>query len=193
MSVSGNARAPTKLYIAASDAGTRLIRVRASGEAFLDLAGVESIELTIPDGALAATSVRCEASVWPQGRPRPAPRTKVQHEWVRVRAKLDADEGHLLDHETGHEGNVAAQPIELGDDDRRLPVAAGLGQGGAQLRAAIGTAASVTPAPTTPRRLKCTCRLTGCAGPRGGGWLTTKRLGRGSRGNGGRFYLYALQ
>ena len=43
MSVSGNARAPTKLYI---------IRVRASGEAFLDLAGVESIELTIPDGAL---------------------------------------------------------------------------------------------------------------------------------------------
>ena len=64
MSVSGNARAPTKLYIAASDAGTQLIRVRASGEAFLDLAGVESIELTIPDGALAATSVRCEASVW---------------------------------------------------------------------------------------------------------------------------------
>ena len=62
---------------------------------------------------------------------------KVQHEWVRVRAKLDADEGHLLDHETGHEGNVAAQPIELGDDDRRLPVAAGLGQGGAQLRATI--------------------------------------------------------
>ena len=56
----------------------------------------------------------------------------MQHEWVRVRAKLDADEGHLLDHETGHEGNVAAQPIELGDDDRRLPVAAGLGQGGAQ-------------------------------------------------------------
>ena len=34
--------------------------------------------------------------------------------------------------------NVAAEPVELGDDDRaRLPVAAGLGEGGTKLRAAL--------------------------------------------------------
>jgi hypothetical protein len=34
MSVSGNARAPKKLYIAASDAGAWLLRVRASTKLF---------------------------------------------------------------------------------------------------------------------------------------------------------------
>ncbi len=41
-------------------------------------------------------------------------------------------------HQAGNEMNVAAEPVELGDDDRaRLPVAAGLGEGLGELRAAL--------------------------------------------------------
>jgi hypothetical protein len=41
-------------------------------------------------------------------------------------------------HETADEVHVTRQSVELGDDDRaRLPVAASLGEGGGELRAAI--------------------------------------------------------
>jgi hypothetical protein len=42
----------------------------------------------------------------------------VQHEWIRVRARLRHDEGHIVRHQAGDEMDVRAQPIELGDDDR---------------------------------------------------------------------------
>ncbi len=51
MSVSGNARAPTKLGIAASDGGRPAHSGSRLDEAFLDLVRRESIKLTIPDGA----------------------------------------------------------------------------------------------------------------------------------------------
>jgi hypothetical protein len=51
---------------------------------------------------------------------------------------FDADKGHLLDHERGHESNVTGQPIELRDDHGAgLAMTAGLGQRGGELRATI--------------------------------------------------------
>ena len=43
---------------------------------------------------------------------------EVQHERVCIRTQFDDDERHLLRHETGDEGNVPGEPVELGNDDR---------------------------------------------------------------------------
>ena len=62
----------------------------------------------------------------------------VQHEWIGVRvARLRHDKGHIVRHQAGDEMDVTAQPIELGDDDRRLVFARGLERRG-QLPPAIG-------------------------------------------------------
>jgi hypothetical protein len=50
----------------------------------------------------------------------------AQHEWIRVRARLRHDKGHIVRHQAGDEMDITAQPIELGDDDRRLVFARGL-------------------------------------------------------------------
>jgi hypothetical protein len=47
----------------------------------------------------------------------------VQHERVRVPAQLGDDERGSLRHEARDERDVAAQPIQLRDDDRRLDLA----------------------------------------------------------------------
>jgi hypothetical protein len=60
----------------------------------------------------------------------------VQHEWIRVRARLRHDEGHIVRHQAGDEMDFTAQPIELGDDDRRLVLGRGLARRG-QLPPAI--------------------------------------------------------
>jgi hypothetical protein len=60
----------------------------------------------------------------------------VRHEWIRVRARLRHDEGHIVRHQARDEMDIRAQPIELGDDDRRLVLARGLERRG-QLPPAI--------------------------------------------------------
>ena len=42
---------------------------------------------------------------------------EVQHERVGVGTQLRGDEGHPRGHQPGDEGDVAGEPIELGDDD----------------------------------------------------------------------------
>jgi hypothetical protein len=42
---------------------------------------------------------------------------KMQHKGIGIAAQLGDDEWHPLSHQTGHEGDIARQPIELGYDD----------------------------------------------------------------------------
>ena len=42
---------------------------------------------------------------------------EVQHEGVGIGAQLRGDERHPRGHQSGDEGDVTRQPIELGDDD----------------------------------------------------------------------------
>jgi len=44
----------------------------------------------------------------------------VQHKRIRVSAQFCHDEGRLMGHQTADEMDVATQPIELGNYDRRL-------------------------------------------------------------------------
>jgi hypothetical protein len=44
----------------------------------------------------------------------------VEHDGVRVGPELGDDERHPLGHQAGDEGDIAGQPVELGDDDRAL-------------------------------------------------------------------------
>jgi hypothetical protein len=60
----------------------------------------------------------------------------VEHERIGVAAELGDNERDALSHEAGDERHVTAQAIQLRDDDRGL-VAAGLGERGGELRAAI--------------------------------------------------------
>jgi hypothetical protein len=60
-----------------------------------------------------------------------------RHKWIRVRARLRHDKGHIVRHQAGDEMDITAQPIELGGDDRRLVFARGLERRG-QLPPAIG-------------------------------------------------------
>jgi hypothetical protein len=71
--------------------------------------------------------LRCERRPGASGNQRPLffgeRGIQVQHERVGVGAELGHDERHVVAHQAADEMNVAAQPIELGDDDwaSRLP------------------------------------------------------------------------
>jgi hypothetical protein len=53
----------------------------------------------------------------------------MKHERVGVGAQFRNDERHPVDHRSADQVNVAAQPVELGDDDRVVSPPRG-GQGG---------------------------------------------------------------
>lgn len=57
-------------------------------------------------------------------------------ERVRVGPKLGDNKRHALHHEGGGKGNVAREPVELGDDDRALRRSCGSKRQG-QLRTAL--------------------------------------------------------
>ena len=61
---------------------------------------------------------------------------EVQHERVRIRAKLSDDERNTLGHEAGNEGHVAGEPVELGHQDRTFLCPAS-GQRCGQLRPSV--------------------------------------------------------
>ena len=61
---------------------------------------------------------------------------EVQHEGIGIGAKLGDDERHALRHQPGDEGDIAGEPVELGDDDGAL-ADSGRGQRGGELRAPI--------------------------------------------------------
>ena len=63
-------------------------------------------------------------------------RVEVQHERVGVRAQLRGDERHPGGHQAGDEGDVAREPIELGDDDGATRLLRG-GQSRRKLRPAL--------------------------------------------------------
>lgn len=63
-------------------------------------------------------------------------RIDVQHERVRVGAKLGHDEGHPLRHQPGDKRHVAGQAVPLGHHDRSLGFAGG-GQSGGKVRLAV--------------------------------------------------------
>jgi hypothetical protein len=58
----------------------------------------------------------------PSNVPRPVPQgsEQVQHKVVSIRPKLSYDERHPLGLVARHKGNVTAQAVQLGDDDRPL-------------------------------------------------------------------------
>ena len=53
-------------------------------------------------------------------------RIEMQHEWVGIGAQFGHDERHALRHQARHEGDIARQPVELGDNNGAL---VGLGGG----------------------------------------------------------------
>jgi hypothetical protein len=59
----------------------------------------------------------------------------VQHERVRVAPEFGDDERHALRHQASDKGNVAREPVELGDQDALA--LAGRCQRGGKLRAPI--------------------------------------------------------
>ena len=55
----------------------------------------------------------------------------MQDEGINVRAELATDERDAMRHQAADEMNVARQPVELGDGNRRrLAAVAGVSQGG---------------------------------------------------------------
>ncbi len=60
----------------------------------------------------------------------------MQHERVGVDTQLGDNERHPLGHQAGHEGHVAGETVELGNNDR-ASVGAPSGQRRGELRAAI--------------------------------------------------------
>jgi len=42
----------------------------------------------------------------------------MEHEGIGIGAEFSDDERHLLRHQAGDEGDVAREPVELGDDHR---------------------------------------------------------------------------
>ncbi len=60
----------------------------------------------------------------------------MQHERVGIGAKLRGDEWHPRGHQPGDEGDVAGQPIELGDNDGAARILCGR-QGCRELRPAF--------------------------------------------------------
>ena len=61
---------------------------------------------------------------------------KVQHKRVGVSAEFGDDERNALDHQSGNEGDITREAIELGHDHRAFCLA-GKGEGGIQLRPSI--------------------------------------------------------
>lgn len=60
----------------------------------------------------------------------------MEHEGIGIGPEFRHDERHLLSHEAGNEGDIAAEPIQLGDHDRTLTAASQV-EGGGELRALI--------------------------------------------------------
>ena len=60
----------------------------------------------------------------------------MEHERISVSAKLCHDEGHTTGHKAGDERHVAREPVQLGDQNRRLVLAC-QGEGRRELRTAL--------------------------------------------------------
>ena len=60
----------------------------------------------------------------------------MQHERIGVSTEFSDDERHALRHQAGHEGDIARQAVQLGNDHAALR-GFGCGQGGGELRPAI--------------------------------------------------------
>ena len=60
----------------------------------------------------------------------------MQHEWIGIGPELGHDERHALRNQPGHEGDVAGEAIELGNQHRTLRQAS-RGEGNCQLRSAV--------------------------------------------------------